>query len=61
MLALRVDTEKTHQTKFGAFPHKNLVGKRFGTKVCVKKFPIIKRCVPLYMVIMMLDNNFFFQ
>ena len=35
MLSFQVDINKTHQTKFGAFPHKDLIGKTFGTKVCI--------------------------
>jgi len=36
MLSFQVDVNKTHQTKFGAFPHKDLIGKTFGTKVYSK-------------------------
>ncbi|XP_066912302.1 tRNA (adenine(58)-N(1))-methyltransferase catalytic subunit TRMT61A-like [Clytia hemisphaerica] len=31
-LSFQIDVTKTHQTKYGAFPHKDLIGKVFGTK-----------------------------
>ena len=33
MLSFEIDLDKTHQTKYGAFPHKELIGKAYGTKV----------------------------
>lgn len=33
LMTIKVDSTKTHQTKFGAFSHKELIGKSFGAKV----------------------------
>lgn len=33
MQALTVTPGKVHQTKYGALPHSDMIGKRFGTKV----------------------------
>jgi len=33
LMSFAIDPERTHQTKFGCFPHKNFIGKEFGTKV----------------------------
>lgn len=32
-ISIEVDVTKTHQSKFGAFPHKNFIGKKYGNKV----------------------------
>lgn len=33
MQALTVTPGKVHQTKYGALPHADMIGRRFGTKV----------------------------
>ena len=33
MQTIKVVSGKVHQTKFGAFPHDDFIGKEFGTKV----------------------------
>ena len=33
MQALTVAPKKIHQTKYGALPHSDMIGRRFGTKV----------------------------
>ena len=33
MQALTVTSGKVHQTKYGALPHADMIGRRFGTKV----------------------------
>jgi len=33
MHCIVVDSSKVHQTKYGAFPHAEMIGKQFGTKV----------------------------
>ncbi|XP_057293653.1 tRNA (adenine(58)-N(1))-methyltransferase catalytic subunit TRMT61A-like isoform X2 [Hydractinia symbiolongicarpus] len=36
LMTIKVDSSKTHQTKFGAFSHKELIGKSFGAKAYSK-------------------------
>ena len=33
MASIVIDLAKVHQTKFGYFPHKDMIGKKFGSKV----------------------------
>merc|ERR1712048_693791 len=35
--AIKIEVGKVHQTQYGAFPHADFIGKRFGTKVYSKK------------------------
>ena len=34
MQTVTVTSGKVHQTKYGALPHSDMIGRRFGTKVC---------------------------
>lgn len=34
MQTVTVTPGKVHQTKYGALPHSDMIGRQFGTKVC---------------------------
>ncbi|EDO48847.1 predicted protein [Nematostella vectensis] len=46
MHSIVVTAGKVHQTKFGAFPHSDMVGKQFGSKVCKKGYLFLLHPTP---------------
>lgn len=44
MQTVTVTPGKVHQTKYGALPHSDMIGRQFGTKVCYTIFITEKCC-----------------
>ena len=48
MQSVKIIAGEVHQTKFGSFRHDDIIGKAFGSKVCMRDYLLVDRCWVAY-------------